>query len=87
LKSDAARKLQISGHTDALGAEDYNKDLSRRRAEVVTSTLKSLGVNATQIVETGMGASLPLDPNRRQDGTDNPEGRSRNRRTEIYLDF
>ncbi len=87
LKSDEARKMKISGHTDALGTLDYNQQLSRRRAEVVTNTLKTLGVNAAQIVEVGMGENLPLDPNSRQDGSDNPEGRSRNRRTEIYLDF
>jgi outer membrane protein OmpA-like peptidoglycan-associated protein len=87
LKSDSARKLQISGHTDSQGTADYNLTLSRQRAEIATSTLKQLGVNAAQIIETGLGSTLPLDPNRRQDGTDNPEGRSRNRRTEIYLDF
>ena len=40
-----------------------------------------------KIVTEGRGKLQPLDPNTKPDGSDNPEGRSRNRRTEIYLDF
>ena len=87
LKSDPARKMRITGHTDALGNDDYNARLSAARAKNVHARLLELGVAATQIETSGFGAKNPLDPNRRADGTDNPDGRSRNRRTEIYLDF
>ena len=87
LKSDPARKMRLSGYADALGTEDYNYQLSKRRAESVQKKLAELGVPADQIVTRGFGAEAPLDPNKKEDGTDNPEGRSRNRRTEIYLDF
>lgn len=87
LKSDPARKMRITGHTDDLGSDDYNQRLSAARARNVHARLLELGVAATQIETVGFGATTPLDPNKRQDGTDNPEGRSRNRRTEIYLDF
>lgn len=87
LKSDPARKMRLSGYADALGTEDYNYQLSKRRAESVQKKLAELGVPADQIVTRGFGAEAPLDPNVKEDGTDNPEGRSRNRRTEIYLDF
>lgn len=87
LKSDPARKMRLSGYADALGSEDYNYQLSKRRAETVQKKLSELGVPAEQIVTRGFGAAAPLDPNTKEDGSDNPEGRSRNRRTEIYLDF
>ncbi len=87
LKSDPARKMRLSGYTDALGAEDYNNQLSKKRAEAVRTKLAQLGVDPAQIVSRGYGSDTPLDPNQKDDGSDNPEGRSRNRRTEIYLDF
>jgi outer membrane protein OmpA-like peptidoglycan-associated protein len=87
LKSDANRKLRIAGHTDALGAEDYNLRLSQQRAESVKKRLVALGVAADQVDTTGLGTAQPLGPNQKSDGTDDPEGRSKNRRAEIYLDF
>jgi outer membrane protein OmpA-like peptidoglycan-associated protein len=87
LATDKARKLRISGHADDLGTEDFNYKLSAARAKNVREHLHKLGVNPAQIETLGFGATAPLDPNRQSDGSDNPEGRSRNRRTEIYLDF
>ncbi len=87
LKSDAKRRLRIAGHTDALGEDSYNLRLSQQRAEAVKKQLVELGVNAEQIDTTGMGKLQPLGPNQKSDGTDDPEGRSKNRRAEIYLDF
>ncbi len=87
LKSDPARKMRITGHSDALGTDEYNVRLSAVRAKNVRDRLLQLGVSATQIVTAGVGSKAPLDPDRRADGSDNPDGRSRNRRTEIYLDF
>ncbi len=87
LKSDTSRKLRIAGHTDAKGTENYNIQLSRARAESVKRGLASLGVSAGQIVTSGLGTAQPLGPNQKADGSDNPEGRSRNRRAEIFLDF
>jgi outer membrane protein OmpA-like peptidoglycan-associated protein len=87
LKSDPARKMRITGHTDALGTDDYNARLSAARAKNVNNRLIELGVAGAQIETIGFGSKAPLDPDKLADGTDNPEGRSRNRRTEIYLDF
>ncbi len=87
LKSDPSRKLRIAGHTDAKGTENYNIALSRARAEAVKRGLASLGVSAEQIVTSGLGTAQPLGPNQKADGTDDPEGRSRNRRAEVFLDF
>ena len=87
LATDPAKKLRISGHADDLGSDDFNYKLSAARAKNVREHLHQLSVNPAQIETLGFGATAPLDPNKQQDGSDNPEGRSRNRRTEIYLDF
>ena len=87
LKSDSNKKLTIAGHTDAIGTDDYNLRLSQNRAEIVKKKLATLGVAADQIITTAVGKAEPLSPNQKADGTDDPEGRSKNRRAEIYLDF
>ena len=87
LSADPGKKITLSGHTDALGTEDYNNSLSSRRADVVRDFLIKAGVAARQIVTVAKGASQPRRPNVTETGEDNPEGRRANRRTEIYLDF
>jgi outer membrane protein OmpA-like peptidoglycan-associated protein len=87
LKDNPGKKLKITGHTDALGSDDYNIVLSQKRAEAVKKFFLDQGVPATQVETTGIGKALPLSPNANPDGTDNPEGRSHNRRAEILLDF
>lgn len=87
LKSDPSRKLDIAGHTDAKGADDYNIRLSQSRAESVKKGLIALGVPPQQVTTSAMGKAQPLGPNQKADGSDDPEGRSKNRRAEIFLDF
>ena len=87
LKSDAKKKITLSGHTDALGTKSYNDQLSSNRADVVRDFLAAAGVSAEQIVTIAKGASQPRRPNITETGEDNPDGRRANRRTEIYLDF
>ncbi len=87
LKSDAKKKITLSGHTDALGTKSYNDQLSANRAVVVRDFLAAAGVSAEQIVTIAKGASQPRRPNVTESGNDNPDGRRANRRTEIYLDF
>jgi len=87
LRSDSKRRITLSGHTDAIGSQDYNDELSARRAKVVRDFLANAGVDASQIVTVARGASQPRRPNFTETGDDDPEGRRANRRTEIYLDF
>ncbi len=87
LKSDPKRVLHIAGHTDAKGTDRYNLSLSQSRAETVKKQLVSLGVPDSQVVTSALGKAQPLGPNQKADGSDDPEGRSRNRRAEIFLDF
>lgn len=87
LRSDPAKKITLSGHTDALGSDDYNNQLSANRADTVRDFLAAAGVSSEQIITIAKGASQPRRPNLTEAGEDNPEGRRANRRTEIYLDF
>lgn len=87
LRLDPDKQLKISGHTDALGTEDYNEKLSAERAVSVRDFLIKCGVEPAQIVTVGKGQSQPRRPNFTESGEDNPEGRRANRRSEIYLDF
>ena len=87
LKSDANKKITLSGHTDALGTKSYNDQLSANRADVVRDFLGAAGVPTEQIITIAKGASQPRRPNITESGEDNPDGRRANRRTEIYLDF
>ena len=88
LKAKASRKLRITGRTDSLGTDGYNLDLSAARAKNVKEKLAALGVPADQVITEGMGKADPTGrTEKKADGTDDPEGRSRNRRAEIYLDF
>ena len=87
LKSNSSRKLFITGHTDGKGDDNYNVRLSQDRAKTVKEQLAALGVSSEQVVTEGLGKAAPLSPNQKADGSDDPEGRSRNRRAEIFLDF
>lgn len=87
LQTDDKKQLTISGHTDALGSEEYNRELSATRARAVRDFLVETGVDPEQIKTVALGKSKPRRPNQTETGEDNPTGRRANRRTEIYLDF
>ena len=80
--------LQISGHTDDVGSEKYNLQLSIRRAEAVKAALVSFGVDEKQISTEGMGKTQPRRFYTTEDTTEQIDYiRGENRRAEIYLDF
>jgi len=72
-------KIIISGHTDNFGEEDYNINLSKKRAESVKAALVKLGITPGRIATIGMGETDPITPN----DTDN--NRFRNRRIEVEI--
>lgn len=75
---------QINGHTDSIGDDAFNQDLSEKRASAVATQLKADGVTAN--LEThGYGKTQPVADNTNADGSDNPAGRQANRRVEIYI--
>jgi len=69
--------LEIQGHTDNQGEDDYNLALSQQRAETVRRYLALFGIPAEQLTAKGYGESQPVDTN------DTEEGRAKNRRVEL----
>nr|WP_321411378.1 OmpA family protein [uncultured Carboxylicivirga sp.] len=85
IENYAEIKIRIISHTDNLGSERYNLRLSEKRAENVVNYLVERGVEVDRLEAVGKGESDPVAPNKNADGTDNPEGRKKNRRTEFEI--
>lgn len=71
--------LQIEGHTDSVGGDEFNQQLSERRADSVRDFLAEQGVPASSITARGFGKTQPVASN------DTAEGRQRNRRVELVV--
>jgi len=86
LKKYPELKVEVAGHTDSIGTDAYNQKLSERRAKAVYDYLTSNGIDAGRLIGPhGYGESRPIAPNTNPDGSDNPEGRAKNRRTELNV--
>ncbi len=77
--------IEISGHTDNIGKDDYNLKLSERRANAVKDYLASKGITPTRMETKGFGKTKPITPNKLPNGKDNPDGRAKNRRIEFKV--
>jgi outer membrane protein OmpA-like peptidoglycan-associated protein len=78
LNHNPSWKLRVEGHTDNIGGDEYNLDLSQRRAEAVKSALVNrYHIAAVRLTPKGFGATRPKEPN------DTLAGRARNRRVEL----
>ena len=71
--------IDVMGHTDSTGSEQYNLDLSRRRADSVSNYLVSRGVARARIETIGYGEQYPVADNTTE------SGRAQNRRVEIRI--
>ena len=71
--------IEVAGHTDSQGSSESNLDLSKRRAEAVTSYIGQAGVDISRITSAGYGETKPVASN------DTPEGRAQNRRIEFVV--
>ena len=78
-------QVEISSHTDSKGEDDYNKELSQKRAESVVKYLIKKGIDRKRLIAKGYGEEKPIAPNTNPDGSDNEEGRAKNRRTEFMF--
>lgn len=78
-------QIELSSHTDSIASRDYNITLSQKRAESTRNYLIKKGINENRIVAKGYGEDRPIARNTNPDGTDNPDGRARNRRTEFRI--
>ena len=71
--------VRVEGHTDSVGTNEYNQDLSVRRAMAVKSLLVQRGIADSRIDSVGYGETMPVATN------ENETGRQRNRRVEIKI--
>lgn len=81
----ASPKVEISGHTDSKGSDEYNQVLSEKRAVSVSAYLSDHGVDEDNLTTSGKGESEPVAPNEKPDGQDDPDGRQANRRVEFVI--
>jgi len=86
IREKAKGDVHIEGHTDSKGTDAYNQKLSEHRANAVRDWLMNKERLKNIRFETrGFGARKPVAPNTKPDGSDDPEGRQKNRRVEIIV--
>jgi OmpA-OmpF porin, OOP family len=85
LNENPTMRIEIGGHTDSKGSNELNQKLSEARAQSVVDYLVSKGIDPARLESKGYGATKPIAPNKNADGSDNPEGRQKNRRTEFKV--
>ena len=79
LNNNPTLQIEISGHTDNVGTNSYNKELSMKRARSVYNYLVDQGIDSERLTYKGYGENQPIATN------ETPEGRAKNRRTEIKV--
>jgi OOP family OmpA-OmpF porin len=77
VKMNPTLKIEVQGHTDSVGSEAFNLELSQKRANAVRDYLIKKGVSADRLTAKGMGEADPIASN------DTPAGRAENRRVEF----
>jgi outer membrane protein OmpA-like peptidoglycan-associated protein len=81
------KKVTVIGHTDAIGSDAYNDRLSEARARTVRDWLAGHGFVPAATGIKGMGKRQPVAANTKADGSDDPDGRQRNRRVDVDIDI
>ncbi len=79
LTNNSTLEIEIAGHTDSKGSDDYNLNLSQGRAQAVVDYLISHGIDDFRLIAKGYGETVPLETN------DTEEGRAYNRRVEFTV--
>lgn len=86
IRERAKGVVRIEGHTDSKGNDAYNLRLSQRRADSVRNWfVQKGGLTAVRFQTRGLGETQPVAPNEKTDGSDDPEGRQKNRRVQIVM--
>jgi outer membrane protein OmpA-like peptidoglycan-associated protein len=78
-------KIEMGSHTDSVDTKVYNYELSKKRAEATVQYLIGRGISPDRLTAKGYGEEVPIARNTNPDGTDNPAGRAKNRRTEFKI--
>jgi outer membrane protein OmpA-like peptidoglycan-associated protein len=84
MKDNPSLSVEIYSFADAKGADEYNVNLSKRRAQAVVNYLETAGIEQPRMIAKGYGEKNPAAPNA-VGGKDNPQGRQLNRRTEFRV--
>jgi outer membrane protein OmpA-like peptidoglycan-associated protein len=79
LKQNPSVEIEIAGHTDSKGSDDYNRNLSQGRSQAVVDYIISQGIDNYRLTARGYGEAKPIDTN------DTEEGRANNRRVEFTV--
>ena len=79
LKNDSSLQIQINGHTDGSGEEEFNVELSEARALAVARFIVDKGIDSSRLQTNGFGSAQPIESNSSQ------EGRIKNRRVEFII--
>ncbi len=79
LNENPSLKVEIEGHTDNVGSEQYNNNLSQKRADAVKNYLVEKGIAESRLKSRGYGFTKPIADNSTE------EGRAKNRRTQIRI--
>ncbi|MFP4528015.1 MAG: OmpA family protein [Candidatus Kapaibacterium sp.] len=79
MKNNPELKLRIAGHTDDVGTDEFNQELSEQRAKAVFDALVGMGIDPARLETVGYGESRPLAPNTSE------ANRRKNRRTELII--
>lgn len=85
LNANPGMYIELSAHTDSKGSAALNQRLSEARAKSCVDYLVSKGIDRKRLTYIGYGATQPIAPNTLEDGSDNPEGRQKNRRTAFTI--
>ena len=85
LEDNPEIKIEMGSHTDSIGSNVYNYELSKGRAESTVRYLIRHGIAPDRLVAKGYGEEKPIARNTNPDGTDNRKGRDKNRRTEFKI--
>jgi len=85
MKEHPEAELDIDGHTDWFGTDEYNMELSKKRSIAAINYLKRRGISGTRVKINYFGEGQPTAANANPDGSDNPDGRQLNRRCEFRV--
>ncbi len=79
MNSNPSAKIEIAAHTDDVGSDDFNNNLSSKRAQEIVKYLNSKGISSARLKAKGYGKTKPLDPSNTE------EARAKNRRVELKI--
>ena len=85
MKTNRDMTMEFTTHTDAIGSAEYNLKLSYQRAAFINNYIVRKGISQKRVSGKGYGETLHIAPNNKPDGSDDPIGRQKNRRTDIKL--